>query len=115
MTEMLASGAPAAPPQAPEGRDSSARDLRRLVDHGVWANLQWVECVYAESEPQERPRELLGHLMVGERAWFERIDGEQRTTVLFPLLSREELAQGFADNAETSRRLIDARLEDVIH
>lgn len=115
MTETLASGAPAAPPPPQEERGSLARDLRRLVDHGLWANLQWVECVYAQPEPEQRPRELLGHLMVGQRAWFERIEGEQRTTVMFPLLSREELAQGFADNAETARRLIDSRLEDVIH
>ena len=115
MTEMLAAGVPAAPQRPPEDRDSLARDLRRLVDHGTWANLQWVECVYAQPEPEPRPRELLGHLMVGERAWFERIEGEQRTTVMFPLLSREELAQGFADNADTTRRLIESRLEDVIH
>jgi len=115
MTEMLASGAPAAPPQAQEGRDSLARDLRRLVDHGLWANLLWVECVYAQPEPEERPRELLGHLMAGERAWFERIEGAQRTTVMFPVLSRDDLVQGFRENAEVARGLIDSRLEDVIH
>jgi uncharacterized damage-inducible protein DinB len=107
MTEVLRSN-PAAVP-------ADARGLRRLVDHSLWANLQWVECVYGQADPEVRPRELLGHLMVGERAWFERIEGAQRTTVMFPLLSQPELAQGFADNAESSRRLIDSRLEDVIH
>ena len=115
MTEMLTSAAPASPPQAQEGSGSLARDLRRLVDYGVWANLQWVDCVYAQPEPEERPRELLGHLVAGDRAWLERIEGEQRTTALFPILSRPELAQGFADNAETTRRLIESRLEDVVH
>jgi uncharacterized damage-inducible protein DinB len=109
MTEVLRSNPPAAP------ADTSACGLRRLVDHSLWANLQWVECVYGQADPEVRPRELLGHLMVGERAWFERIEGAQRTTVMFPLLTRQELAQGFAENAESSRRLIDSHLEDVIH
>lgn len=106
MTEVLRSNPAAAP--------ADALGLRRLVDHGLWANLQWVECVYGQADPEVRPRELLGHLMVGERAWFERIEGAQRTTVMFPLLTRPELAQGFADNAESSRRLIDSHLEDVV-
>ena len=30
-------------------------------------------------------------------------------------MGKEELARGFTENAETFRRLIDARAEDVIH
>ena len=53
------------------------RDLLRLVEQSLWANLQWLELVYAQPDPEVRPRELLGHLMVGERAWLERIKGPQ--------------------------------------
>ena len=91
------------------------RDLLRLVQHSVWANLQWVELVYSQEEPELRPRELLAHLMVGERAWFERIEGQQQTTAMFPLLGKDELVAGFTENAETFRRLIGSRAEDVIH
>lgn len=96
-------------------QDSLRRELLRLVEHSVWANLKWVEAVYSQSEPEERPRELLGHLMVGERAWFERIEGAQKTTTMFPLLSDDELVRGFAANADTFRRLIGSHLEDVVH
>jgi len=94
---------------------SLTRDLLRLVEHSVWANLQWVELVYAEPDPEVRPRELLAHLMVGERAWFERIEGQQVTTTMFPLLTQDELVGRFTENAETFRRLIESRLEDVIY
>jgi uncharacterized damage-inducible protein DinB len=91
------------------------RDLLRLVEQCVWANLHWVEFVHSRPDPEVRPRELLAHLMLGERVWFERIEGQQRTTTTFPLLSRDELVRGFAENAETYRRLAGARLEDVVH
>ena len=96
-------------------QDSLRRELLRLVGHSVWANLQWVEVVYSQAEPEVRPRELLGHVMVGERAWFERIEGEQKTTTMFPLLGKDELVRGFSENGDTFRQLIDARLEDVVH
>jgi uncharacterized damage-inducible protein DinB len=104
--------------QADEGlpdQDSLRRELLRLVGHSVWANLQWVEAVYSQADPEVRPREVLAHLMVGERAWFERIEGEQKTTTMFPLLSNDELVRGFTENAETFRRLIGSHLEDVVH
>jgi len=91
-----------------------SRDLLGLVEQSVWANLQWVEFVYSRPAPEVRPRELLAHVMLGERVWFERIEGRQRTTTTFRLMSREELAGGFTENAEAFRRLISSHLEDVV-
>ena len=95
--------------------ESLTRDLLRLVAHSVWANLQWVELVYSQADLEVRPREQLGHIMVGERAWFERIEGQQRTTVMFPLMTKDELVAGFTENADTFRGLIGSDLEKVIH
>src|SRR5260370_11694367 len=89
--------------------------LLRLVEQSVWANRQWVEFVYSRPDPEVRPRELLTHLMLGERIWFERIAGQQRTPAASPLMSKHELLQGFIENAETFLQLIRFRLRDVIH
>ncbi len=89
--------------------------LLRLVEQSVWANLRWVEFVYSQSDPEVRPRELLAHIMVGERVWFERIDGQPGATTTFSLLSRPELVRGFAENAETYRRLIGSPVERIVH
>ena len=91
-----------------------AETLLRLVDQSVWANRLWTEFVHSQPDPEARPRELLAHIMLGERVWFERVEGQQRTTTTFVLLSRADLIQGFADNAEVFRRLIATRLEDDI-
>lgn len=90
------------------------RALLRLVDQSVWANRLWTEFVYAEQEPEVRPRELLAHIMVGERIWFERIAEQQHTSATFPLLSKADLLQGFTENAQVFRRLIATRLADDI-
>jgi uncharacterized damage-inducible protein DinB len=115
MNQTVAYGSQAKAGEGTADQDALQREMQRLVDHSVWANLQWVQAVYSEPDPEVRPRELLGHLMVGERAWFERIDGGQKTTTMFPLLSDAELRQGFTENAETYRRLIGSRLEEVVH
>ena len=89
-------------------------ELLRLVEHSIWANRQWVDFVYSRQDSETRPRELLGHLMVGERVWFERVTGEQKTREMFPVLGKEELLQGFEENRRTLQDLIAARLTDVI-
>jgi len=89
--------------------------LLRLVEQSLWANRQWVEFVYSQPDPEVRSRELLAHLMVGERVWFERVAGQLRTTTMFPLMSKDELIRGFMENAETFRQLMGSRLGDVIH
>jgi uncharacterized damage-inducible protein DinB len=89
--------------------------LLRLVEHSLWANRHWVAFVYSQPDPELRPRELLAHLMLGDRVWFERIAGPPTVTTTFPLMSEDELIRGFAENAETFRQLIGARLEEVVH
>src|SRR5438477_13080446 len=89
--------------------------LLRLVEQSLWANCQWVEFVYSQPDPEVRPRERLGHLMVGERVWFERIAGQQRTTTMLPVMSKDERIRGFTGSAETFRQLSGSRLGDVIH
>ena len=93
-----------------------AGELLRLVEQSLWANRLWIEFVHSQLEPESRPRELLGHLVVAERVWLDRIDGEQKTPEMFPTLQKGELLRGLDEN---HRRCIDlmtgARLEDVIH
>jgi uncharacterized damage-inducible protein DinB len=54
-------------------------------------------------------------VIVGERVWFERIAGEQKTQTMFPVLAKEDILRGLEENRRTFQRLIATRLEDVIH
>ena len=89
-------------------------EFLRLLDQSVWANRQWIDFVYARPEPEERPRELLAHVMLAERIWFERVAGDPKTGNTFVLLRREELLDGVEGNRRTFAGLVDSRLEDVI-
>jgi uncharacterized damage-inducible protein DinB len=91
------------------------QELLRLVEQSVWANRQWIEFVYSQVDPEIRPQELLCHLMVSDRIWFERIAGGQKTQVTFPVLDKEELLRGLEENRQTFQRLIATRMDDVIH
>jgi uncharacterized damage-inducible protein DinB len=90
-------------------------EFQRLVDQAGWANHEWIEFVYSQSDPEIRPRELLGHMMISERIWFERIEGSQKTQTFFPLLDKEELLQNFQKNRQIYKSLIDGRLQEIIH
>jgi uncharacterized damage-inducible protein DinB len=98
-----------------DGQPSLAGELLRLVEQSAWANRRWVELVYSDPDPETRPRELLGHIVIGERIWFQRIAGEPETETAFAALTKEELLRGLEENQETFRGLIATRLEDVIH
>jgi uncharacterized damage-inducible protein DinB len=98
----------------PQRQDLLTRELRLLVEHSLWANRQWIEFIFSQSDPETRPRELLAHLMIGERVWFERISGEQKTRTMFPVLSKDELLRGLDENRQIFLALIATRLEDVI-
>jgi uncharacterized damage-inducible protein DinB len=94
--------------------DALTRELLRWVEHSLWANLKWVEHVHAQPDPEARGCELLAHIMVGERVWFERIEGEQKSTAVFRVLPKEMLIEGFLQNAKTYRDLLAGDRERVV-
>lgn len=88
--------------------------LLRLVDDSIWSNRKWIDYVYSQADPESRPRELLGHLLVGERVWFGRIEGGRPISEMFPVLGKAELLRGFDENRDVYARLIESRLNDLI-
>jgi len=95
--------------------DPLTRELQRLVEHSVWANQQWIEYVYAQPDGETRPRELLGHIVVGERIWFDRVLHEQLPRQAFPVWEKAVLLHELDANRQTYLKLIAGRLDEVIH
>jgi uncharacterized damage-inducible protein DinB len=88
--------------------------LLRLLDQSVWANRQWIEYVFSQPEPDERPRRLLEHIVVSEQVWFDRIDGGHRSPGS-SAIGKEELLHVLGENRRMYLSLTEARLDDVIH
>jgi uncharacterized damage-inducible protein DinB len=100
--------------QGGRSADALTRELSKWVEHALWANLKWAEYVHAQPDPDPRALELLAHIMVGERVWFERIEGEQKSTAVFRVLPKEILIEGFRQNAQTYRELIAGDCERMV-
>jgi len=90
-------------------------EILRLVEQSIWANRQWIEFVYSQTDTETRPKEILCHIMCAERVWFERIFGERKTRETFFEMDKEELLKAFDENRQTFQALISARLGDIIH
>ena len=50
--------------------------LRKLVDHNVWANGEWITFVDANFPSDDFLVTRLSHILLGEQAWFQRILGQ---------------------------------------
>jgi uncharacterized damage-inducible protein DinB len=90
------------------------KELLRLVEQSMWANREWIEYVYSRPDVEARPRELLAHVVLGERVWFDRVAGAPRERDSFLMLEKGELLRALEENERTYRQLIAERLEDDI-
>jgi uncharacterized damage-inducible protein DinB len=99
----------------PQQQAALTGELLRLVEQSIWANHQWIEFVYSQTDQETRPLELLCHSMLAERVWFERIAGEHNPQTATPAMAKEELLRGLEENRQIFHRLIATRLEDVVH
>jgi len=90
------------------------KELGRLVEQSMWANREWIEHVYSRPDSETRPREILAHVILGERVWFDRVAGAPRERDAFLVLEKGELLGALEENERTYRQLIAERLEDDI-
>lgn len=90
------------------------KEMLRLMDQSLWANREWIEYVYSRPDAEARPRELLAHVVLGQRVWFDRVAGTPRERETFLLLAKDELRRALEENERTWRSLIAERLEGDI-
>lgn len=90
-------------------------ELLRLLEQSVWANRRWIEFVYAQSEDETRPRELLGHIVISEQVWLDRVEGRPEASTTFAVLEKEELLRLLEESRQRFQVLVKTRLEDLVH
>jgi uncharacterized damage-inducible protein DinB len=56
--------------------DSGMTQLAKLVAHTQWANRAWLGFVAEKTPADEWMWQRISHILLGERAWFQRIAGE---------------------------------------
>ena len=80
--------------------------LRQLFVYDDWANRRII--VTLKSNPSERSRRILAHLLITKQEYFERLYGKDSTGFDFwPDLSIEECSDRARETAETYERLLN--------
>jgi uncharacterized damage-inducible protein DinB len=65
--------------------------LSKLIDHCVWANEQWIGFLAQNFSSDDFLLKLMAHILLGERAWFQRLAGDEPDRDIWRLLSVPEL------------------------
>ena len=50
--------------------------LSRLVRHSNWANEAWIDFIAGNCPTDEYLLQRMSHILLGEQAWFQRLDGK---------------------------------------
>jgi len=74
--------------------------LRRQLAYDEWANGEVLAALRVSGGAQERPLELMAHILSAERLWLERLRQQPQSLPVWPAFSLE---QGEAQAAEMGR------------
>jgi uncharacterized damage-inducible protein DinB len=86
-------------------------DLSKLLRHSSWANGIWIDFVYGLEPPHEFELKVMSHIILGERAWLQRIAGHQPNPEIWRILPDAELRQLHAEQRDTCDRLLGEDLD----
>ena len=73
------------------GTADTVTPLSKLIDHCLWANENWIGFLAANSSSDEFLMKRMTHILLGERAWFQRLDGDEPDRNIWKLMSVAEL------------------------
>jgi uncharacterized damage-inducible protein DinB len=65
--------------------------LSKLIDHCVWANENWIRFLAEGFASDEFLMKRMAHILLGERAWFQRLAGEEPDGDIWKLMTVLEL------------------------
>ena len=88
--------------------------LKKLVDHCVWANGEWITYAAKEFAGDDFVLVRLSHILLGERAWFERIAGQKPDRQIWRTMTLPVLRELHNRHAAHYQDLLVGDLERVI-
>jgi uncharacterized damage-inducible protein DinB len=90
------------------------RTLDKLVDHCVWANGEWIGYAAQAFPADEFVMVRLSHILLGERAWFERIAGKKPDRSIWRTMTVPVLRELHGRHAAHYQELLVGSLDRVI-
>ena len=88
--------------------------LNKLVNHSTWANGEWIEYAARAFAGDEFVLVRLSHILLGERAWFDRISGEMVERHVWRTMTLPVLRELNRKHAVRYERLLESDVSRVI-
>src|SRR5437764_15295440 len=88
--------------------------LPRLVAHCTWANRAWLRFIVDGAACDEWLLGRLSHIMLGERAWFQRIHGEEPGRDIWAPLPIPELERLSVEHERIFAEHLNGDLANVV-
>jgi uncharacterized damage-inducible protein DinB len=88
--------------------------LDKLIDHCNWANSEWISYAAQLFPADDFVLVRLSHILLGERAWFQRIDGTAVDRNVWHTMTIPALREVHARHAAQYRELLAGDLERVV-
>jgi len=88
--------------------------LSRVIDHCVWANGQWITFLGDVFPEDEFGLLRMSHILLGERAWFQRITGKEPGREIWRRLTIPQLHELHAKHKAVYSELLAGNLDRVI-
>ena len=89
-------------------------DLIKLTNYSVWANELWIGFVESNFPNDEYLLKRMGHILLGEQAWFQRISGEDPDRNIWKMMIIPELRALHRAHQETYRTLVSGNPEQTL-
>jgi uncharacterized damage-inducible protein DinB len=89
-------------------------ELETWVRYSNWANGAWIGFLESHLPEDSAARQRLGHIFLGEQAWFQRILAEPLDRDIWRLLSFDEIRDLHARHARIYQDLLSADLDRLV-
>ena len=67
--------------------------LVKLTEYSIWANDMWIGCIESDFPRDQYLLMRMGHILLGEQAWFQRVAGEEPDRNIWRLMIIPELRE----------------------
>jgi uncharacterized damage-inducible protein DinB len=92
-----------------------AHGIKRLTEYSCWANAAWVDFIERVRPADEFLLKRMSHILLGEDAWFRRIEGGTVDPNVWRVLTFDQMRERLAQHQEVYESLLRHDLSRVVH
>ena len=88
--------------------------LSKLVRHCNWSNEAWIDFIANNCPTDEFQLHRISHILLGEHAWFQRVNGEEPDPDIWQLMTIPQLREKQRHHEKTYANIIRGDLARIV-